>query len=192
MTQVHFWNWLDWLLAAIVFFSVLGGASEGLVRGLIGLASLVIGLAVAAAGYHGLGNALGAWIHSQDVAYGTAFLALFVVVLIVGAIISGIAAKLVKEAGIRWLDRLLGLAFGLVRGLIADAIVIMVMVAFSLAPQALRNSQLRPVTMSSTRAMVAMMPPDLRRQFQAGVEDIQRQFVKSEKHFHSDGESPGK
>lgn len=192
MTNVHLWNWLDWLLAAILFFSVLSGANEGLVRGLIGLASLVVGLAVAAAGYHRLGNSLGAWIHSPDVAYGAAFLALFILVLIVGAIVSALAAKLVKQAGIRWLDRLLGLAFGLVRGLIACAIVIMVMLAFTLAPNALKNSQLRPVAMGSVRTMVAMMPSDLRQHFQAGLEDIGHQFVRTEKHVRDGGESPAK
>lgn len=192
MANVHLWNWLDWLLAAIVFFSVLSGASEGLVRGLIGLASLVIGLAVAAAGYHGLGNSLGAWIHSPDVAYGVAFLALFILVILVGALISAIAAKLVKEAGIRWLDRLLGLAFGLARGVIACAIVIMVMLAFTLAPNALKTSQLRPVAMGSVRSMVALMPSDLRQHFQAGLEDIQRQFVRTERRVRNGGESPSK
>jgi len=191
MTNVHLWNWFDWLLAAIVFFSVLSGASEGLVRGLIGLASLVVGLAVAAAGYHGLGNSLGAWIHSPDVAYGVAFFALFILVVIVGAFISAIAAKLVKEAGIRWLDRLLGLAFGLVRGLIGCAIVIMVMLAFSLGSNALKNSQLRPVAMGSVRTMVAAMPSDLRQHFEAGLEDIERQFVRTEKDVRN-GESPAK
>jgi membrane protein required for colicin V production len=191
MMQLHLWNWLDWLLALIVLFSVLGGANEGFVRGLIGLASLVVGVAVAAAGYRGLGNALGAWIHSQDAAYGAAFLALFILVLIVGSIISSIAAKLVKEAGIRWLDKLLGLAFGLVRGLVADAIVIMVMVAFALAPEALKGSQLRPMTMNAARAMVAVMPSDLRQHFAAGLEEIQRQFVRTEKRIR-DGEPPAK
>lgn len=192
MTEVHLWNWLDWVLAAIVFVSIVGGASEGLVRGLIGLASLVVGLAVAAAGYHGLGNALGSWIHSQNVAYGTAFLALFILVLIVGAIISSVAAKLIKDAGIRWLDKLLGLGFGLVRGLIGAAIVIMVMVAFALAPQALRNSQLRPVAMSSVRSMAGMMPSDLRQQFEAGLEAVEREFVRTEKNVRGGSDSPGK
>jgi membrane protein required for colicin V production len=191
MTQVQLWNWLDWLLALIVFFSVLSGASEGLVRGAIGLASLVVGLAVAAAGYHGLGNALGAWIHSQDVAHGVAFLLLFILVLIIGAIISGIAARLVKEAGIRWLDRVLGLAFGLLRGLIADAIVIMAMLAFSLAPEAVTNSKLRPIAMGSVRSMVAMMPSDLRRQFEGGLRELQQQLIRAEKHTRG-GQSQAK
>jgi membrane protein required for colicin V production len=191
MAHVEVWNWLDWVLALIVLFSVLGGAHEGFVRGLIGLASLVAGLAVAAAGYHGLGNALSTWIHSQEVAYGVAFLVLFMLIVIAGAIISAIAAKLVKEAGIRWLDRLLGLAFGLLRGLIADAIVIMVMLAFALAPTAIKNSQLRPVTMSSVRTMVEMMPYDLREHFSTGLKDVEHQFVRTETNAHGDNESPG-
>ncbi|HEV3277449.1 MAG TPA: CvpA family protein [Terriglobia bacterium] len=189
MTQIQLWNWLDWLLALIVVLSLLSGASEGFVRGMIGLASLVVGLAVAAAGYQGLGNALGSWIHSQNAAYGVAFLLLFILVLIVGAVISGFAARMVKAAGIRWLDRLLGLAFGLVRGLIGCAIAIMVMVAFSWAPDAVKNSQLRPITMGSVRTMVAMMPADLRTHFEAGLEAVERQLIKTEKQVRGDNES---
>lgn len=191
MTQVQFWNWLDWILALIVLFSVLSGASEGFVRGLIGLASLVVGLAVAAGGYHGLGNALQSFIHSPDAAYAVAFFALFILVLVIGGVISSLAARLVKAAGMRWLDRLLGLAFGAVRGLIADAIIVMAMLAFSLAPQALKDSKLAPVVTGSARAMALMMPSDLRSHFDAGLQDLERGLIRTEKRGE-EKKSPGK
>src|SRR5215469_11762465 len=99
--MVQLWNWLDWMLALVVLFSVASGAGEGLTKGVIGLASLVVGVAVAAAGYHSLGNTLGSFIHSPDLAYGLAFFTLFVLVLIAGALVGRLAEKLVNTAGIR-------------------------------------------------------------------------------------------
>jgi membrane protein required for colicin V production len=178
--MLQLWNWLDWILALVILFSVLSGAGEGLTKGIIGLASLVVGVAVAAAGYHSFGDTLGSWIHSRELAYGLAFLLLFVLVLIVGGLVARAAEKLVNTAGIRWLDRLLGLVFGLLRGIIVDAVLVMVLLAFAIRPEAVRKSQLAPRVMQESRAMAALMPPDLRRQFDAGLEALQRGLVKTE------------
>lgn len=178
--MVQFWNWLDWVLALIVLFSVLSGAGEGLTKGIIGLASLIVGVAVAAAGYHSLGDSLGSLIHSPELAYGLAFFALFVLVLIIGGLVAGAAEKLVKTAGIRWLDQLLGLFFGLLRGVIVDAVIVMALLAFAIKLEAVRRSQLAPRVMSGSRALAALMPPDLRREFDAGLEALQRGLVKAE------------
>ncbi len=175
--MVQLWNWLDWILALVVLFSVVSGAGEGLTKGLIGLASLIMGLAVAAAGYHSLGDTLGPVIHSHDLAYGLAFFALFVLVLIVGGLVAHLAEKLVNTAGIRWLDRLLGLLFGLLRGVIVDAIIVMALLAFAIKPDAVRRSRLAPKVMDGSRALAALMPPELRTQFDAGLAALERGLV---------------
>jgi membrane protein required for colicin V production len=180
MLEFHLWNWLDWLLALIVILSVLSGASEGFVQGLVGLASLVVGLIVAAEGYQALGAKLGAFIHSSDVARAVAFLILFLLVLVVGSLISGVVRKMLKEAGLSWFDRLLGLFFGLIRGVIADAVVVMVMLAFGIRAEAVRQSRLTPTIIHESRAMAALMPPDLHREFIAGLEDLKRGVEKTE------------
>jgi membrane protein required for colicin V production len=177
--MVQHWNWLDWILALVVLFSVVSGAGEGLTKGIIGLASLVVGLALAAAGYHSFGDALGSLIHSRELAYGVAFFTLFVLVLIVGSLVARLAEKLVNTAGIRWLDRLLGLFFGLLRGIIADAVIVMVLLGFAIKPEAVRQSQLAPKVMDGSRALAALMPPDLRRQFDAGLAALERGLVKA-------------
>jgi membrane protein required for colicin V production len=178
--MVQLWNWLDWILALVVLFSVISGAGEGLVKGLVGLASLIVGVAVAAGGYRSFGDTLGSWIHSRELAYGLAFFILFVLVLIVGGLVAAAVEKLVNTAGIRWLDRLLGLFFGLLRGIIVDAVIVMALLAFAIKPEAVRRSQLAPWAIQESRAMAALMPPDLRRQFDAGLEALQRGLVKAE------------
>jgi membrane protein required for colicin V production len=178
--MMQLWNWLDWILALVVLFSVLSGAGEGLTKGIIGLASLIVGVAVAAAGYHSLGDSLGSLIHSRELAYGLAFFILFVLVLVVGGLVARAAEKLVNTAGIRWLDRLLGLFFGLLRGIIVDAVIVMALLAFAINPEAIRHSQLAPRVMDGSRAMATVMPPELRRQFDAGLQALQRGLVKTE------------
>ena len=180
MLDFHLWIWLDWLLAFIVLVSVLSGASEGLTRALIGLASLAAGLIVAAAGYQALGARLGAFIHSPDVARGTAFLLLFLLVIIAGALIASLIQKVLKDAGLSWFDRILGLFFGFVRGVIMAAVVIMAMLAFGIKSEAVKNSRLTPSIIRESRTMAGIMPPDLRRQFDAGLEDLKRGLVKTE------------
>jgi membrane protein required for colicin V production len=180
MLEFHLWNWLDWILALIVVVSVLSGASEGFVRGLVGLISLFVGLIVAAEGYHTLGAKLGAFIHSADIAQGIAFLLLFLLVIVVGSLLAGFVQKVLKEAGLSWFDRLLGLLFGLIRGVIMDAVVIMAMLAFGIEVEVVRTSRLTPSVIRESRTMAALMPPDLRREFNAGLEDLKRGLVKTE------------
>jgi len=184
--MMQLWNWLDWTLALVVLFSVLSGAGEGLTKGIIGLASLIVGVAVAAGGYHSFGDTLGSLVHSRELAYGLAFFILFVLVLIVGGLVARAAEKLVKTAGISWLDRFLGLFFGLLRGIIVDAVMLMALLAFAIKPEAVRQSQLAPRVMAGSRAMAALMPPDLRRQFEAGLEALQRGLVKTGQRAHEE------
>jgi membrane protein required for colicin V production len=180
MLDFHLWNWLDWLLAAIVFFSVISGASEGFVRSLVGLASLIVGLIVAAEGYQALGARLDALVHSPDISQGVAFLLLFMLVIVVGALIAGFVKKLLKDVGLAWFDSLLGLFFGLLRGVILDAVVILAMLAFGIKVGAVRESRLTPSVIRESRIMAGLMPPDLRREFDAGLEDLKRGLVKTE------------
>ena len=180
MFEVHLWNWLDWLLALIVALSALSGASEGFVRGLVGLASLIVGLIVAAQGYHALGKWFGSYIHSPDVAHGVAFLLLFLLVVALGSIVAGIVRRLLKDVGLAWFDRLLGLLFGLIRGVIMDAVVILAMLAFGIKVEAVKTSRLTPTVLHESRMMAATMPPELHKEFDSGLEDLRRGLVKTE------------
>lgn len=180
MFDAHLWNWLDWLLAVIVALSVFSGASEGFVRGLVGLASLIVGLIVAGQGYHAFGDWLSSFIHSSDVAHGVAFLLLFLLVIALGSIVAGMVQKMLRDVGLAWFDRLLGLLFGLVRGVIVDAVVIMTMLAFGIKVEAVKASMLTPTVVHESRLMAAMMPPDLHKEFDSGLDDLKRGLVKTE------------
>ena len=108
------WNWLDCILAAIVVASVVTAMMKGFVQELISLASVLIGLVVAAIGYPRAALWFDDLTKSHEIALGLGFLVLFLGTLLVGALVGVVARKLIKTAGIQWFDRFLGgdLRFG--------------------------------------------------------------------------------
>jgi len=175
------WNWLDWVLAVIVFSSVVGATLKGFVRELISLAAVVAGLLVAALGYQRTAVWFDDLTHSHEVALGVAFLALFVGVLIIGTLVSFLARKLIQKVGLQWFDRFLGALFGLVRGVVISCVVLMTMLAFSIKSETVQKSALAPYVVVGARLIVQVMPGDLKSQFKDGFDKFRRALLENDK-----------
>jgi len=171
------WNWLDVILVLVVLISVVTAATKGFIRELIALAAIVTGLVVASLGYSRGASWIDDLTRSHEVALGAAFLTLFFGVLLLGALVSVLAKKLIKTAGIQSADRLLGGAFGLVRGLLIDCVLLMALVAFSMKPEALQQSLLAPYVTTGARAMALVMPGSLKAQFRGGFEKFHQALI---------------
>ncbi len=174
------WNWLDWTLTIIVVASVAGAILKGFVRELIGLASLVAGVGVAVAGYRWAAAWFADLTPSTEIAQGAAFLALFVLVLILGAVVSFVAKKLVKAAGLQLFDRILGGLFGLMRGVGIIAVLLMVMMTFGIKTETVHQSVLAPYAANLARPLAGIMPQDFRTQFQGGLEKLKQALIRQD------------
>ena len=175
------WNWLDCILAAIVVASFVTAMMKGFVQELISLASVLIGLVVAAFGYPRAALWFDDLTKSHEIALGLGFLTLFLGTFIIGTLVGVVARKLIKTAGIQWFDRFLGGVFGLVRGVLIDSILLMAMMAFAIKPDAVRQSVLAPYVTTGTRAIALVMPASLRAQFQVGFEKFREALTPSDK-----------
>lgn len=175
------WNWLDGILAVIVVASVVTAMMKGFVQELISLASVLIGLVVAAIGYARAAVWFDDLTKSHEVALGLGFLVLFLGTLLIGTLVGIVARKLIKTAGIQWFDRFLGGVFGLVRGILVDAILLMVLLAFAIKPDAVQQSALAPYVTTGTRAVAFVMPGDLRAQFHVGFEKFRDVLIQRDK-----------
>jgi membrane protein required for colicin V production len=175
------WNWLDWLLIGIMAASVLTAAWRGFVQELISLASVVAGIVVAALGYRQAATWFEDLTKSHEVALGAGFLALFVGTLIVGWLVAYLARRLIKSTGLQWFDRFLGAAFGLVRGVIVDSILLMVMVAFAIKPEVVQRSVFSPYVATGARVLVLAMPSGLKEQFRAGFDRFHQALMQVDK-----------
>ncbi len=175
------WNWLDWTFAAIVVASVAAAIMRGFFRELISLASLVIGLVVAALAYPRAALWFEDLTKSHEIALGLGFLTLFLGILLLGSLVSLLARKLIKTAGIQWVDRFLGAVFGLVLGVVVDCILLFVLLAFTIKPGAVQQSTLAPYVTAGARVISLAMPGNLKAQFRQGFEKFRETLIQNDK-----------
>jgi membrane protein required for colicin V production len=175
------WNWLDCILAASVVASVVTAMMKGFVQELISLASVVVGLVVAAIFYARAALWFDDLTKSHEIALGLGFLVLFLGVVLGGTLVGVVARKLIKSAGIQLFDRFLGGIFGLVRGVLVDAILLMAMLAFAIKPDAVQHSTLAPYVTTGTRVIALVMPESLRAQFHLGFEKFRGALIPGDK-----------
>lgn len=175
------WNWLDWVLAAIVLVSVITAILKGLMAELISLGSVAAGVAVAVFNYRRFAPWFEDLTRSHEIALGISFLLLFFGTLLVGALASALARKLIQRAKLQWFDRFLGGLFGLVRGVLVDSILLMVLMAFTIKAGAVQHSRLAPYITSGSRVMAMLMPREVKNDFQAGFEKFRQTLTQADK-----------
>ncbi|MDP6377227.1 MAG: CvpA family protein [Pseudomonadales bacterium] len=118
----------DIVLCVIVLVSAVIGLSRGLIKEVLSLISWV--LALAAAYFYA---PLLAETFSPDLGnfrIVLAFLALFILVLVIAGIAQWLIGKLIQTAGLTGTDRLLGLLFGSARGLVVCLVALIAMRPF--------------------------------------------------------------
>ncbi len=109
---------LDWVFAAVLLASVLVGAWRGLVFEVLSLLSWIAAfllaqwLALDVAHYLPMSGA------SDVVRYGAGFLLVFIAVAMFGGLLASLLKKLMASVGLRPVDRVLGSAFGAIRGVL--------------------------------------------------------------------------
>jgi membrane protein required for colicin V production len=87
------------------------------------------------------------------------YAALFVAALVIGGIVTWLVGRLMKSSGLGGIDRLLGLVFGLVRGM-ALACMLVLLFGFTAMPQDAwwHESRLLPQFQLGAQAMKAWLP----------------------------------
>ncbi|PUE31882.1 CvpA family protein [Limnohabitans sp. Jir72] len=110
---------IDWLLLGVLCASMLVGLWRGLVYEVLSLSGWVFAFFLA----QWLATDVIVWIPfvqgaAASVQYAAAYVVVFVAVLFASALLSWLVKKLVESVGLRPVDRALGGAFGLARGLV--------------------------------------------------------------------------
>lgn len=174
------WNWLDWVLAAIVLVSVITAIWKGLMAELISLGSVVAGVAVAVFNYRRCAPWFEDLSRSHGVALGLSFLLLFFGTLLVGALVSVLVRKAIHQAELEWFDRFLGGVFGLFRGILVDSVLLLILMAFAIKGDAVQNSRLVPYITSGSRIIAMAMPSKVRSDFQVGLEKFKQALTQAD------------
>ncbi len=111
-------NAADWVIIGVIGVSALVSILRGFAREAFSLASWVLALVIALVFHPSFAQLLSPHISLPSARVVTAFVTLFLVTLMVGSLLGALAAHLFKASGLGGLDRVLGMAFGVARGLV--------------------------------------------------------------------------
>ena len=167
-------NVADWIIVLVLLLSIAQAASSGFFQEAFGIAGLVFGYLIAAWGYRNLADHFSSSISSRWLGEIAAFLAIFLGVMIVAGILGRIVRWMMKEAGLRVIDRVLGGGLGLVRACMLVAIVLVSMTAFTPTSRWLQGSSLAPYFLVVGRAATWVAPSELRAKFYQGLDYVRK------------------
>ncbi len=165
-------NVADYVILAIIGISVLMAASQGFMFEAISLAGLIVGYMLAAWEYHVVAAWFAPYVKSQWIADIIGFIVILLAVIILAGIIGRLARWLLKEVGLHWFDRILGGAFGLVRGSLTAAVVLLGFTTFNPQSNWLEGSRLAPYFLVVARGASWLAPYDVRARFRQGAEAV--------------------
>jgi membrane protein required for colicin V production len=137
-------NEVDTAILVVTGLSSLFGLWRGLIKEVFSLVSWVAALVIARVYSESVANLLLSLIESDSIRYVTAFAILFVMVMMLGTLIIRLLSKLLTISGLKLVDRLLGGAFGFLRGVIIVLVIIFITNVFVSETEQWQQSRLIP------------------------------------------------
>jgi membrane protein required for colicin V production len=165
----------DWVIVAVIVVSVIQAAISGFFHEAFGIAGLVFGYLLAAWNYQRLADRFAPHLKSEWLGEIAAFLIIFLAVLVLAGMAGRITRHIVKEAGLSFVDRILGGALGIVRGSLIVAVILVSMATFTPTSQWLEGSELAPYFLVIGRAAIWVAPSELRARFYQGLDLLHRE-----------------
>ena len=141
-------NEVDAIILVIIGLSCLFGIWRGLVKEVLSLVTWVAALTLARLYSGVLADFISNLISNESARYVTAFAIVFVFVMMTGTLINHVISKLLTITGLKLVDRLLGGAFGVVRGSVIIVVILFVTGVFVNETPQWQESQLIPYGLS--------------------------------------------
>lgn len=156
-------TWIDNAIIGIMLVSVVISLLRGFVKEALSLVVWFLAFIVAARFSTTLSQLFANHIANESLRVGLSFTVLFVVTLIAGGFINFMVSELVIKTGLSGTNRLLGLIFGFIRGVVVVALLILLVQLTSIpSSDGWKNSVLVPKVEPVARWLQAFIPKSTR------------------------------
>jgi membrane protein required for colicin V production len=153
-------NILDIVLIIILALSILLGIIKGFIRELFSLAFFIIGVVLSFLFYNEVGGIYMPGFKNRDISNFAGFITIFVLVLIVGAVVTYFVKKIFTIGPLKAIDMILGGLFGLLRGILIASIIVFAIIVFPVNDNLIIKSQLSPYVIKSIEVFVHFLPAE--------------------------------
>jgi membrane protein required for colicin V production len=109
-------NWLDALIIIVILIPMVLGFRKGLISSVLPLIGIVIGIVLAGRYYGSIAGWLSNWLQSEAQTKIVGFAIIFILVVMAAIFIASVLRRFLSLLFLGWVDKLGGLAFGLVMG----------------------------------------------------------------------------
>jgi membrane protein required for colicin V production len=165
-------NILDWIALTVLFLSVVTAFVKGFFAELISIGSVLAGLVLAVLFHAEAAAIFQSFGLTAMISEFAGFLGIFLGTLIAGSIINRIIKKLLSALRLRFIDRLLGGVFGLIRGWLVNIAVFLAMATFQIGGSLLEQSQSAEFFLTSAGLVAKATPSEFRQRFEEEYEKI--------------------
>jgi membrane protein required for colicin V production len=167
-------NATDIVIGVILLIGIISGIARGFVRGLFGLAGLILGVMIAAGNYEWAGRTVLAFVSDARLRTVLAFVLILLVVLVLFSLLGKLLSKAVHLAELGWMDRLAGAVLGLLTASLLSGLLLVVLGGVH-GERFLVDSVLSPKVLAVTDAVASIFPGAAQSRIERAREELRRE-----------------
>ena len=172
-------NFFDIIIIIILGFCVIRGVFRGLIKELSSIIGVLGGFFAAYSYYMVLARPLSRWISNVGYLNILSFLIIFCGILIIISILGVVIKYVLNIAFLGWVDRICGAWFGITKGILIAAVLLITLTAFlpRNAP-VIKNSILAPHVTLISEKMAKVVSKDMKHNFTAKIAALKKAWKK--------------
>jgi membrane protein required for colicin V production len=153
-------NWLDIVLLGAIGFSAYRGYSNGFIRELVSIASVILAIPLAGIFYDDLFPKVEPIVRNEDFAALVSFLAILIGVIIGGQVAAHMLKRTAEILNLGVLDRLAGAAFGFFKAVVVAQVLLIALVTYPRPDlrEDIDGSQVAQRLLDSAPTVLAFLP----------------------------------
>ncbi len=168
-------NPFDIFIIIVLSYSIIRGLFRGLVKEVSSIIGVLGGFYAAYSYYPLVAKLLTGIIKDQSYLNILSFLIIFCGILIVISILGVVIKYLLNVAFLGWIDRICGVGFGLIKGILIVTVIFIILTTFlSKGTPLIKNSILAPHVIWISEKMVGLVSDDMKKDFFTKLDEFKK------------------